>query len=527
MELEIPKRFNAATSFVDKHLAEGRGGRTALLCEGRSWTYAEIYALVNRCGNGLRELGVEMEDRVLLALLDSPEFAGAFFGAIKIGAVPVPVNTLVKAAEYAHFLRDSRARVLLVHESLLEEISPALQGQKYLRHVVVVGEPGPGQIRFRDWAAAASPELEPADTHKDDVAFWLYSSGSTGMPKAVVHLQHDMLVASELYARGVLGIAESDRTFSVAKLFFAYGLGNGLYFPFHVGASTILLPGKPTPPKIFEVLETHRPTLFFAVPTVYVALLQEAAQALTPTIRACVSAGEALPGELYRLWKERFGVEILDGIGSTEMLHIFISNRLGAVRPGSSGQLVPSYEARIVDEGGNPVPVGEVGNLLVKGDSAAAYYWNNHEKTKSTMQGEWVVTGDKYYCDREGYYWYCGRSDDMLKVKGMWVSPVEIESTFVAHPAVLESAVIGLQDEMGLTKPKAYVVVKKGHAPGPSLADELLQHARKALPDFKCPAWVEFVDDLPKTATGKIRRFKLREQETLKVQMSPSRKVER
>ncbi|HWP49522.1 MAG TPA: benzoate-CoA ligase family protein [Candidatus Limnocylindrales bacterium] len=513
-ELRIPDTFNVATAFIDENLVQGRGRKIALYYEDKTYTYQEVFDRVNKAGNALKELGVEMEQRVLMIMLDSPEFVATFWGAIKIGAVPVPVNTLMRAADYEYFLNNSRAKVLVVHEALLPEIEKIQKRLKYLRHIVVVGKAKESQLSFYEMLDRASPNLEAAETHKDDVAFWLYSSGSTGLPKGAVHLQHDMMYCAEYYARGILGITEQDITFSAAKLFFAYGLGNNMYFPFRVGASAVLYPGRPTPDKMFEILKKYRPTLFYAVPTLYGAMLQvaekDAQYEVPPSVRLCISAGEALPAEIYRRWKDRFGVEILDGIGSTEVLHIFLSNQPGKVKPGSSGTVVPGYEAKIVDEGDQEVPVGEIGNLLIKGDSTAAYYWNNQEKTRQTILGEWIRTGDKYYLDSEGYYWYCGRSDDMLKVGGMWVSPVEVESTLIEHPAVLESAVVGALDEENLIKPKAFVVLREGYHPSPELVEELQAFVKNKIAPYKYPRWIEFVKELPKTATGKIQRFKLR-----------------
>ena len=509
----VPDRFNAATFFVDRHVTEGRGGQVAFLHEEGELTFAGLQELVNRAGNALRSLGVEQEHRVMCLLLDSPAFLATFWGAIKIGAVPIPINTMMRAQDYLYFLNDSRARVAVISEPLLAEAGPVLSQARYLKHVVVVGTPGAGQIGFDPWLAKASATLEAEDTSRDDACFWLYSSGSTGFPKGAVHLQHDMVVCTDTYALQVLGITPEDRTFSAAKLFFAYGLGNNMYFPMRVGAQGVLYPHRPTPEAMFEVMHRHRPTIFFGVPTLYAAMLQvkEAEKRYDlSSLRVCVSAGEALPEEICKRWSERFGVEILDGIGTTEILHIFLSNRPGQSRPGSTGLVVPGYEARIVDDEGQPVKQGEIGNLRVKGDSTMAYYWNQHEKTKATLFGEWIQTGDKYYQDTDGYFWYCGRADDMLKVGGIWVSPVEVENTLVGHPAVLEAAVVGHEDTDRLVKPKAFVVLKDGHAAARALEDELKGFVKDKLAPYKYPRWIEFVPALPKTATGKIQRFKLR-----------------
>ncbi|MFQ5521419.1 MAG: benzoate-CoA ligase family protein, partial [Candidatus Methylomirabilia bacterium] len=504
--IEIPDRLNVADFFVDRNLAEGRSGRVAFFCEDRTVTYGQLQELVNRVGNALLDLGVEMEHRVLLLLLDGPEFVASFFGAIKAGAVPIPVNTMMRGQDYLYFLNDSRARVAIISQPLLAEAGPILAQARHLKHAVVVGKAEGKQIAFDQWVGKASPKLDAAATTKDDAAFWLYSSGSTGFPKGAVHLQHDMVICSDTYALEVLGITERDRTFSAAKLFFAYGLGNNMYFPMRVGAQGVLYPHRPAPEAMFEVIDRFKPTIFFGVPTLYAAMLQvkEAEQRFDlSSLRLCVSAGEALPPDLYQRWTDRFRVELLDGIGTTEILHIFLSSRAGQVRPGSSGLPVPGYEAIIVDDEGKPVPQGEVGNLRVRGDSTMAYYWNKHEKTKETLFGPWIQTGDKYYQDADGYYWYCGRSDDMLKVGGIWVSPVEVENTLIAHPAVLEAAVVGKEDTDKLVKPKAYVVLKDTSHGSPEMETELKEFVKDKIAPYKYPRWIEFVSELPKTATGK------------------------
>ena len=512
--MDIPRDYNAATWFVDRHVAQGRAARLAVIHEGGRLTYGDVAAGANRLGNALRRLGVHREQRVVLLLHDSAQFVWSFWGALKIGAVPIPTNTLLKPHDYEYMLRDSRAEVAIVSEPLAPALAAARLRAPALRHVVVAGRAAPGDLSYDDLVAAESPELDPADTTKDDVAFWLYTSGTTGTPKAAVHLHHDMLVCCETFGRHVLEIGPDDRTFSVAKLFFAYGLGNALYFPFHVGAATVLFPGRPEPARVFEVITRERPTLFYAVPTAYAAMLQLPDAARTydlRSVRTCISAGEPLPKAIYERWLERFGSEILDGIGSTELCHQFIANRAGRVRPGSSGTLVPGYDARIVDDEGRDLPAGEIGNLLVRGDSACACYWNQHERTKQTIQGEWVRTGDKYTRDADGYFWYAGRGDDMIKAGGMWVSPAEVEGVLVAHPSVVEAGVVGAAGVDELVKPVAFVVLARGHAPGPALEAELQGFVKQRLAHYKYPRWIRFVEELPKTATGKIQRFKLRE----------------
>ena len=526
--LGIPERFNAAVHFVDRNVAEGRGDRVAIECGDARVTYAEVLRDVNRTGNALRrQLDVRPEERVLLLLHDGPAFASCFFGAIKIGAVPVPLNTLWKPADYRHVIQDSRAAVLIVSAELLAQIeSIPPDDRRSLRRVIVAGPAASAtsHVPFDAFIADESAQLDAEPTGRDAPAFWLYSSGSTGAPKGCVHLQHDMVMCAELFGKGILGIESNDRCFSVAKLFFAYGLGNALYFPFSVGATAILWPGAPTPQNVYAVIERHRPTLFSSVPTGYGMMLAHAKGTGVPSlrpgtpvldfdlssVRLCVSAGEALPPALYERFKQRFGVDIIDGIGSTEALHMFISNRPGAIRPGSSGQIVGGYEARLLDDAGQPVPPAEIGNLWIKGDSVCASYWNQHEKTKDTIQGHWIRTGDKYTQDEDGYFWYAGRSDDMLKVGGLWVSPVEVENALAAHAAVLESGVVGHEDHDGLVKPMAFVVVRPGVTATPELARELQQFVRERMAEYKRPRWVEFLPELPKTATGKIQRFRLR-----------------
>ena len=513
--VDVPDNFNVADYLVDRHVREGRGHRTAILCGDESVTYAQVAERSNRVANGLRALGVRREDRVLLLLLDTPAFVYSFIGALKLGAVPIPTNTLLKSQDYRYMLNDSRARVVIVSEPLLPQLAAIPRHElPYLDQLITDGRPVDEAMSAFDQLLTASPGCEVAATSKDDAAFWLYSSGTTGFPKGAVHLHHDILHTVVCYAQGVLGIKAADRTFSVAKLFFAYGLGNALTFPFAVGATTILWPGPPTPANVYAQIERFKPTLFFSVPTNYGQLLahkREGADFDLSSVRLAVSAGEALPKPLYDRFKDRFGVEILDGIGSTEILHIFISNRAGRARPGSAGELISGYEARIVDDEGTDVPDGTVGNLLIKGDSTCAFYWNKHERTKSTIEGHWIRTGDKFSRDADGYYWYAGRADDMLKVGGIWVSPVEIENTLVEHPAVQEAGVIGRRDADNLEKPMAYVVLAKEYVASAELARELQDFVRSKIAEYKRPRWIEFVDALPKTATGKTQRFKLRE----------------
>ena len=512
--VDLPERLNAAAEFVDSHIVAGRGARPAILCEDRVVTYQQLYENVNRVGNALRGLGVRMEQRIALLLPDSPECVYTFFGAMKIGAVPVPMSTFLMAKDYEYLLNDSRAQILVTEPSLLGHIMEIRGRLEYLEHIVVVGACGEGPLVLGDLMASASPQLEPAPTSKDDAAFWLYSSGTTGFPKGAIHLHHDMLFSSELYAQDTIGLTEADVSFSVAKLFFAYGLGNGMYFPLRVGATTVLLPERPVPEAVFGVIDRYQPTVFYSVPTSYAALLHKAektGRTHLGRIRMCISAGEPLPKPLFEKWRERFGVDILDGIGSAEILHIFISNRPGKARPGSTGQVVPGYEAKIVDDNGKDVPAGQTGTLLIKGDSIAAGYWNKHQQTKQTFQGAWINTHDKFSVDAEGYFWYAGRTDDMFKVSGMSVWPADVESILLGHPAVLECGVIGVPDEDGLIKPRAYVAVKSGHSPSEELVRELQAFVKQNTEPHKYPRSILFLNELPKTATGKIQRYKLRE----------------
>jgi benzoate-CoA ligase len=497
-ELGVPERFNAAAWFVDRHLSEGRGHKIAIECGDERVTYAELAERVNRCGTALRDAcGVQPGERVVLLLHDGPAFFYAFFGAIKIGAVPIPTNTVWKTADYRYVLNDSGASVLIVSDALVPHADAIPRTETpTLRHVLVTGPAG----TFDRLLAGGTATLDAADTRHDAPAFWLYSSGSTGAPKGCVHLQHDMVVCATLFAMGVLGIRESDRCFSAPKLFFAYGLGNAGYFPLAVGATSVLWPGPPAAADIFAVID----------PTGYGMMLARAGTFDLSSIRLASSAGEALPPSLYARFKERFGIDILDGIGSTEILHTFISNRVGAIRPGSSGRLVDGYEAALLNEEKRPVAAGEIGNLFIRGDSVCDGYWNQPEKTRQTFEDGWIRTGDKYTQDGDGFYWYAGRTDDMLKVGGLWVSPIEVENALIEHEAVQECAVIGREDADTLVKPMAFVVVREGWAGTPELAAALQAFVRSQLAEYKRPRWVQFLDALPKTPTGKIQRFKLR-----------------
>jgi benzoate-CoA ligase family protein len=512
--LYISDRYNATVDLLDRNLEEGRSDKVAIRTPSGEHTYGEVASAANRFGNALLELGLESENRVLMAVLDSPEFASTFFGTIKAGGIPVPVNTNLTPDDFAYLLNDSRAMFAVVSEPVADAMRESRRKSAYPKHLVVIGQAGRDAVSFDEITRVAGSELSPADTTSDDMCFWLYSSGTTGRPKGVVHLQHDMRFCVDAYARPVLDLQEQDVTFSVSKLYFAYGLGNGLYFPFGVGATTVLLADPPTPRAVLDVTREFRPSVYFAVPTSYANTLAAAEStwrtADFSSVRVCVSAGEPLAGSVMRRWKERTGVDILDGIGSTECCHIFISNRRHDIRPDCSGTVVDGYEARIIDEAGRELPSGEPGTLLVKGDSICAFYWRQHQRTKETILGEWIKTGDIYIADETGHFYYQGRGDDMLKVGGIWVSPYEIEGVLSDHRRVLECAVVGIPDQDQLVKPEAFVVVEDADDEQ-ELEGELKQHVRQRLGGNKTPRAFHFVEALPKTATGKVQRFKLRQ----------------
>jgi benzoate-CoA ligase family protein len=510
--------LNIGEHFLDEP-AERHPKRVAIVGEPCEVTYGELAAHANRVGNALREQGVTRGDRVLILLADSAEFVTAFFGAAKIGAVAVPVNPFARAADYIHYIKNSEPRVAIVDSGALPEFLPAASERPAMAIVVVghheIRTDGVTSAKWSEWTRGASERLAPAKTSAHDPAFMLYTSGSGGSPKAAVHRHVDMLVTSRSYAHGVLGLSDDDVMFSVSKLFFAYGLGNGMYFPFSAGARTVLNPDRTKVERVIELVRRYRPTVFFAVPTFYAAVLRAAEEKDYPmdfsSLRQCVSAGEMLPAEIFERWQRRFGIEILDGIGSTEMLHMFVSSRPGKCKPGSCGFAVPGYEVKIVDDAGRPVPGGEIGNLWVRGASAFAEYWRIPELTASTKRGEWVVTGDKFIEDPGGYYRFCGRADDMLKVAGMWVSPMEVENALLGHPLVAESAVVGETNAHGLMCLVAHVVLRAEAAASEKLAAEICEHVRARLVSYKVPREVRFSSELPRTVTGKIQRFLLRQ----------------
>ena len=544
--------FNLADWLLDRNLKEGRGDRPALRYEDRVFSYAELAALQNRCGNALLELGAGAESRVLIVLPDGPEFAAAWFATLKIGAVFAMANTIHPAEDYAYYLDYTRAPVAVVHASVLDRVLEGAAGARYLRALLVVegegasgaAEPSTARAATRDdvptleavptRTAAAAPmrsagpplrlesfaafvarqseALDTAPTGPDDLAGWLFTSGSTGKPKAAVHMHQDFRYNIEHYAREIVRYRESDITLSVPKLFFGYATGTNLMFPFAFGGQTALFSGRSTPETMFEMIARHRPTVLTSVPTMINAMLQlpGASTRDLSCLRLCLSAGEALPAELYRRWMETFGIEILDGIGSAEMFHIYISNRIGEVKTGSLGRVVPGYEARVVGPDGLDVPLGEPGTLWIKGASRALCYWGSREKSQETYRGDWCVTGDQFRVDAEGFYWYEGRADDMLKVSGIFVSPLEIEDCLLQHRAVKEVCVVGAEDEGGLTKPKAFVVVREASAAGPALADELKAFVKGKLSPYKYPRWIEFLEVLPRSDRGKVQRNLLR-----------------
>ena len=514
-QVDVPGTLNVAVEYVDGAVAAGHGDRPAYIHDSRRVTFAELQRQVNQVGNALATLGVEIEQRVAVLLPNLPEFATAFFGAIKIGAVPTAISFAVTPDEQSFLLADSRARAIITTAAFWAPLRDRRGEFPFLRHVLLVGG-GASQAGEHDFGKVVdggSTQLAAAPTGPEDAAFWLHTSGSTGTPKWAVHLQRDMLYSERLYAAPYVELRPGDVIVCGSPCFHAYPLGFATYFAMKAGATVILNSERSTPSRMFQLIREQRATVFVGVPTLYAQMLQ-AASAGEPAdlsgVRVCFAAAEPLPADLYRRWRERFGIEILDGIGTTEALHIFISNRVGEARPGSSGRAVPGYRIRLVDDEGADVPQGEVGNLLVNGGSVFAGYWRRQEATRRVLQGEWYHTGDKYRQDADGYYWYMGRADDLLRVSGHWVSPAEVEAALISHPSVLEAAVVGQKDKEGLVKPKAFVVLRDGMSGSESLAEELKTHVKSTIAPYQYPRWIEFASTLPKTATGKIQRFKLR-----------------
>jgi 4-hydroxybenzoate-CoA ligase len=539
--------YNAVTDFVDAHIAAGRNNKIAFVDPERSLTYGQLQERSVRFANVLCDHGIGPEQRVALLLNDTVDYPVAFWGAIRAGCVAIPLNVYLTLPQYAYILADCRARALVIDAALAETIAPVLEKLSRKPVVIVVGHSScprlsrastsPGDVaakdvdgrnksghdgggkavlHFEQLIAKADTTPITADTVSDEVAFWFYTSGSTGDPKGVKHVHSNLMATAKLFGQGILGITENDVVHSASKLFFAYGLGNALTFPLSVGATAALWPHRPSPEGVFEIMRTYRPTIFYGVPSLYTALLAHkdvCKGAGSDRLRLCVSAGEALPAHIGERWRKVVGVDVLDGLGSTEMLNTFVSNRPGDIRYGSTGKPVPGYDTRIVDEHGHDLGPDEIGELLVRGPSAGEGYWNQREKSRRTFAGEWTHTGDKYRRDKDGYFYYCGRTDDMFKVSGMWVSPFDVEAALVSHEAVLEAAVIGKEDADGLVKPKAFIVLRNGYKADDGLLETLKHHVKDRAGPWKFPRWIELREALPRTATGKIQRFKLREED--------------
>lgn len=511
----VPDVFNQAAFLVDRHLDEGRADKIAIYTEGRQITYAKLASQVNRTGNALKALGVEMENRVMILMPDRPEFLYTYLGAMKIGAVPIPVNTLASSKDYQYFLNDSRAKVLVIAQDLLPKVQAIGDSLPYLRHTIVVGSATGETLSYDTLVSAASDKLEPASTSKDDMAFWMYTSGTTGLPKAVVHLHHDIVYYMYPFCEEVLKMTGEDRIYATSKMFFSYGRNASLEIPLLYGASTILRPDWPDTAKVVSTIQQYKPTILFSVPTFYTAMLRDLDKNILTcdfsSVRLCLSSGEPMPRELWERWKTRSGAPTLDVIGSTDAGAQYLSNRVDQVRPGASGKILPGFESRLRDAEGNEVPQGQVGTLWLKNDGVASHYWNKHQRSKEVFQGEWFNTGDLFYQDADEYYWYQGRADDMMKISGQWVSPLEIEETLQKHPAVRECGVVGVPDDSGLARVRACIVLDDAYEATPEMEKELATFVHDRIAHFKTPRWVLFVQELPRTTTGKLQRHKLRQ----------------
>ncbi len=516
---DLPLHYNAA-AILQHNLAE-RADKTALFSLERNLTFAQVNDESNQVANGLQQLGLRFGETVAIFCLDQPEWVTTFFGTLKVGAVAAGLNTMMTSEELDYILRDCRARVLLIHASLWETFAALSAEQPHLKHVIIVGDVNTqAATTYETLLNGKSTTFNTVQTHREDIATLNYSSGTTGQPKGIPHAHKDLPLISELWGKQTLGLIESDRTFAGAKLFFTYGTGGNLLFPWYVGASVVLFSGSPRKAtNLLEIVTRFQPTIFYNAPTGYAIALSmpdfESRYDLS-SIRLCVSGGENLPAAIWEQWLARTGIPILNGVGCTEVYHNFISNRPNEMRPGASGKAVPGFELKLVDPEGKLVPDGETGNLMVKGETVALSYLHQYDRSKGAFQGEWFSTGDQFRRDADGFYWHEGRSDDMLKVGGIWVSPMEVEATLIKHPAVVECAIVGWRDAADLVKPKAYITLNDSFEPCDELAAELINHCRTQIADYKRPRQIQFVTQLPKTATGKIQRFKLRPHEPIR-----------
>ena len=514
-DFSLPETFNMTSLLLDRHLSRGGGDRPAIVFQDEVLSYDELGRLTNKIGNGLLDLGVKPKDRIIALLYDCPEYMALFLAAMKIGAVPVPINVLAAVKDLEYFIDDSQATAIVMEPEFLEKLDDHLFQSEFIKHVVVNGDAKDNAISLTALIQNASDELDTYPTSKMDHSYWLYTSGTTGVPKAVMHLHKDLVYAVETWGQHVVDFTPDDRVFCMSKLFFSYGLNFSLYLPLYYGASMILNPDRPTPEKILSIIEEKRPTGLFSVPTAYgqmLNFLEENEKTMDLScLRFCNSAGEALPGSLFQRWRDRFGIDIIDGLGSSEVGFIFISNRPGRVKENSSGLPLPGYTADVRDEFGKSVAPFELGELWIKSETIFNGYWNQPEKNAETLVDGWMKTGDMGHLDTDGYFFFSSRANDTMKVSGIWMSPLEVENTLLSHPAVAECAVVGFEDAMGLVKPKGFVTLKGGYEPNNDLVEALKMHVKQNLAPHKYPRVIVFMDDLPKTSTGKIQRYKLRE----------------